>query len=130
MTDAKILIVDDDQYIVRLLFAYMKEAGFTNVSSITDSRKAVDAYLSIEPDLLILDLFMPFLDGFSVMERIKTLSPEPPNILILTFLDEPSTRTRALDAGAVDVLGKPFGRTDAITKIKAALAAGEKKKQP
>ena len=121
-TDAKILIVDDDPYIVRLLCVFLKTEGFTNVSFVNDPRQAIDEYKRLNPDLVILDIFMPHIDGFAVMEQIKQVAPDSHNVLILTCLDEPATRARALACGARDVLGKPFERGEAMEKVRAALA--------
>lgn len=124
---AKILIVDDDPFIIRLLSTYLKTEGFSRIRSVTDPRKAVDEYQSFAPDLVILDIFMPHIDGFALMEKIKSLTPESDNILIFTFFDKQSTREKAFSMGAIDILGKPFERREAVDKIRAALRRCMKK---
>lgn len=117
---AKILIVDDDPSIIRLLAVYLKTAGFSQVRSLTDPRQALDECESFRPDLLILDVFMPRLSGFDVLEKLNARQGDY-KVLILTCLDEPATREKALAAGACGVLGKPFSRSQALARIREAL---------
>ncbi len=74
--NARILIVDDQEANVRLLETMLQEAGgYTNLKSTTNSPEAFSLYADFEPDLILLDLHMPDLDGFAVMERLKSLLP-------------------------------------------------------
>lgn len=120
--DASILIIDDDQYIIRLIEAYLKAEGFTRIHSVTDPRDAIEEYQKHNPDLVLLDIFMPHVDGFAILQEIAAIHPYTHNVLILTFLDDNAILKKALDAGAKDILGKPFTREDALKKVKAALA--------
>ena len=107
--NAKILIVDDEHTNVSLLRQILEVAGYTNIRAVTDSREVVKTYQELEPDVILLDLSMPHLDGFQVMEqlkRIKQYSYLP--VLVLTALKDPRTRLRALGTGAKDFLQKPF----------------------
>lgn len=108
--DALIFIVDDTEANVVLLDRILGAAGFTRRRGITDSREVVEAVRAEHPDLILLDIRMPHLDGFEVMEALAAapdLEPLPP-ILILTAELDQATRRRGLAAGARDFLNKPF----------------------
>ena len=122
LTAARILIVDDNEFNVQLLEAVVAEAGYTSVLSITDSRKAEDLYRAYQPDLVLLDISMPHLDGYQVMDQFKKIehSPYLP-ILVLTALQDEKTRLKALANGAQDFLTKPFNRLETLTRIKNML---------
>ncbi len=120
--DGKILIIDDEPGNVRVFERVLKGAGFKNIFSTTDSLKAEEMYKEIRPDLILLDLKMPHLDGFGVMEMLKQVETETYlPILVLTAQREPSTRIRALESGAKDFLSKPFEMTEAVTRVKNML---------
>ncbi len=124
--EAKILIVDDDIYLVRLLDVFLKTSGFSKVRSETDPRKVMALYKSFKPDLLILDLIMPYLDGFEILQQVRAINPKSHNVLILTSLNDPKTRLRAIKAGAKDFLVKPYNRNEAIARIKRLLTARQR----
>jgi len=121
--DARILVVDDERVNVVLLERILEQDGFTNVRSTTKSEQAVALYDEFEPDLILLDLHMPGLDGFAVMERLEdriardTFLP----ILILTADIRPEVKRRALSAGAKDFVTKPFDRTEVLLRIQNLL---------
>ena len=121
--DARILVVDDERVNVVLLERILEQDGYTNVRSITKSEQAVALYDEFEPDLILLDLHMPGLDGFAVMERLEdriardTFLP----ILILTADIRPEVKRRALSAGAKDFVTKPFDRTEVLLRIQNLL---------
>jgi putative two-component system response regulator len=121
-TDARILVVDDERVNVVLLERILQQAGYTNVKSTTDSTQAA-LYDEFEPDLILLALHMPGLDGFAVMEqldgRIKDDDFLP--ILILTADIRPEIKRRALSAGAKDFVTKPFDRTEVLLRIQNLL---------
>lgn len=107
--NAKILIVDDEHTNISLLRQILEVAGYTNIRALTDSREVVKTYQEFEPDVLLLDLSMPHLDGFQVMEHLKRLEQNSYlPVLVLTALKDPRTRLRALGSGAKDFLQKPF----------------------
>jgi putative two-component system response regulator len=122
-TDARILVVDDERVNVVLLERILQQAGYTNVKSTTDSTQAAALYDEFEPDLILLDLHMPGLDGFAVMEqldgRIQDDNFLP--ILILTADIRPEIKRRALSAGAKDFVTKPFDRTEVLLRIQNLL---------
>jgi CheY-like chemotaxis protein len=100
----KILVVDDEPANVALLEAMLLDGGYTRVKSITDSRLAMDACLSFDPDLVLLDLMMPHVDGFAILESIRDAAPEiflP--VIVLTADANEATKLRALRAGATDL---------------------------
>ncbi len=108
--NANILIVDDKQSNIDILEDILETSGFKNIKSITDSRLAVGLFESFKPDLLLLDLMMPHLNGFEVMDQLRTLIPEKTYfpILVLTADITVGTKLQALSGGAKDFLSKPF----------------------
>ncbi len=119
---ARIMIVDDNEFNVQLLEAVVGEAGYNSVLSITDSRKAEDLYRAYQPDLVLLDISMPHLDGYQVMEQFKKIEDSPYlPVLVLTALQDDTTRLKALDMGAQDFLTKPFNRLETLIRIKNML---------
>jgi putative two-component system response regulator len=121
--DARILIVDDEWVNVVLLERILEQDGYTNVKSTTRSDEAVALYDQFEPDLVLLDLHMPGLDGFAVMERLehRVAGDSFLPILILTADIRPEVKRRALAAGAKDFVTKPFDRTEVLLRIQNLL---------
>jgi PleD family two-component response regulator len=118
----KILIVDDDQTDVDLLQRLLQRHGYTKVMGITDSRLAVETCASFDPDLLLLDLMMPAVDGFAVLEAMRAeLSERFFPIVVLTADITEEARERALAAGATDFLVKPLSQTEALLRIRNLL---------
>jgi putative two-component system response regulator len=120
LATAKILIVDDEEANVRYLQRVLEQVGATQVVTTTDARQALPLFLHEAPDLVILDLTMPHLDGFAV---IAQLAPHMPAdnllpILIITADISPDTKRRALAAGARDFLTKPIDRVEALLRIR------------
>lgn len=116
---AKILIVDDEEANVRLLERTLQRWGYTNLISTTDSREAMPLFEQHRPDLILLDLMMPHIDGFTVMETVNSSLPEGVflPILVLTADANPQVKRRALSAGAKDFLTKPFDQTELLLRI-------------
>jgi putative two-component system response regulator len=116
--EGKILIIDDEEGNIRVLERLLRGANFLNIKSISDSRLAVETYHSYQPDLIILDLKMPNMDGFEVMGELKKINVETYiPILVLTAQREHSTRLKALESGAKDFLTKPFELAEALTRV-------------
>src|SRR5574341_734665 len=123
LTTAKILIVDDQPSNVLLLEGILQEEDYTACRSITDSRQVLPVFLEHQPDLILLDLQMPYLNGFEVMKQLRARVPEwaylP--ILILTADITPEAKRQALAEGAMDFLTKPFDATEVILRIRNLL---------
>ncbi len=116
--DASILIVDDEPANVQLVRALLQQAGYTNLRTTTDSREVAGLYKELEPDLILLDLRMPHLDGFQVMQQLSLIERDnylP--ILVLTAETDREVRLRALESGAKDFLIKPLDRVEVLTRI-------------
>lgn len=116
---AQILIIDDQQANVTLLEAILTRAGFKNLASTTDPRQAIPLFLTFKPDLLLLDLRMPHMDGFEVMEQLKSLIPRDTYlpILVLTADITGEAKHRALALSAKDFLTKPLDATEVLLRI-------------
>ncbi len=122
LLSARILIVDDQRPNVVLLEKILRDAGYANLRSTTDGREAVRLYLEIEPDLLLLDLRMPDVDGFQVMDALGLAHAQAYlPILVLTADPEQDTKLRALARGAKDFLAKPFDPVEVLTRIRNIL---------
>ena len=123
LTSAKILIVDDQELNVQLLRRILEEAGYSNLVSATDSRHALPLFSATQPDLVLLDLAMPHLDGFAVMEQLAPRLAEGVYlpILVLTADISQDAKRRALAAGARDFLAKPFDHVEVLLRIKNLL---------
>lgn len=120
--EARILIIDDNQANVDLLEATLDSAGYVSLLSLTDPREAEGMYIAYRPDLVLLDINMPYLDGFQLMERFKKIEENSYiPVIVLTALQDDETRLRALTQGAQDFLTKPFDRLETLTRIKNTL---------
>src|SRR5437870_3081635 len=122
-TAARVLVVDDQEPNVRLLERLLQHAGYTNVVTTTEPEDVATLYLAQPPDLIVLDLMMPKMDGFAVMQdlakRIPTGTYLP--ILVLTADSSPEARRRALSMGAKDFLTTPFDHDEALLRIRNLL---------
>src|SRR5579864_1842561 len=120
---ARILIIDDQEANVAVLVAMLEQAGYTNLSTVSDSLQAVARCLTIQPDLILLDLHMPHLDGFAVMEQLQGQWPEDNSvpILVLTADITIAARRQALEMGAQDFVSKPFDRVEVLLRIRNLL---------
>jgi len=121
--DGCVLIVDDQESNVVLLERLLKRSGLDNVHGITDPRDAVARVLELRPDLLLLDLHMPHLDGYEVLDALRAAMPADMflPVLVLTADMTSEARERALSAGAKDFLTKPFDRVEAVQRVKNLL---------
>jgi CheY-like chemotaxis protein len=111
---ARILIVDDEQANVGVLSQILSRVVYTNLQTTTDPRLVLRLYQEFQPDLILLDLHMPDLDGFAVLEQLTPLIPQGTYLPVLTLTGDarPETRQRALAMGAKDFLTKPFDLTE------------------
>jgi len=119
LATARILIVDDEPANVRLLERILEHAGYQNLVSTLDPRQVLPLFTEAQPDLILLDVHMPHLDGFAVLRqlepRIAAAGYLP--ILILTSDVAAETKQRALTMGAKDFLTKPFEQTEVLLRI-------------
>jgi len=120
MFDAKILIVDDQASNVALLEQLLTDAGYTKVSSTMDPLTVCPLHRQHQYDLILLDLQMPGMDGFQVMEGLKTnVTDDYLPVLVITA--QPGHKLRALQAGARDFISKPFDLVEARARIRNLL---------
>jgi diguanylate cyclase (GGDEF)-like protein/PAS domain S-box-containing protein len=117
---AHILVVDDEPVNVQLLEFLLKTSGYENVASTTDPRQVASLHLQHRYDLIILDLQMPHMDGFQVMEALKPMERES-WLPVLVVTAEPDKKLAALEAGARDFIGKPFDTVEVLTRIRNLL---------
>ncbi len=116
--DAHILIVDDQTDNIALLKVMLSYSGYTNVQSTADPREVKGLYQDNNFDLILLDIRMPHLDGFQVMEQLSDgIKGDYLPILVLTAQSDMETRIKALDAGAKDFVTKPFDKTEVLNRI-------------
>jgi DNA-binding response OmpR family regulator len=115
----RILIVDDKMENVKLLEDMLVREGFGNVISTTDPRRTLDLVLAFDPDLVLLDLMMPDLDGYAVLEQLsrRTQPDVFRPVMVLSADVTQDARRRALALGAKDFLTKPFDLVEAMLRI-------------
>ncbi len=116
---ARLLVIDDEPNIVELLSASLRYAGF-EVSSARSGREAVERIREVRPDLLVLDVMMPGVDGFSVLRQLRGNGVDIP-VLFLTAKDAGEDRVTGLTLGADDYVTKPFSLAEVIARIHAIL---------
>ncbi len=123
ISKAKILVIDDEASNVRLLERILEMFGCSQIVTTTDSRQALSLYLAGEPDLILLDLHMPYLDGFEVMDQLRVAMAADAYlpILVLTADVTVETKRRALASGAKDLVTKPLDHSEVVLRIKNLL---------
>ena len=118
--DASILIVDDQQANVQVLEQMLVTSGYSRISSTTNPRDVVPLHRQHQYDLILLDLQMPGMDGFEVMEGLKGIEPAA-YLPVLVLTGQPAHKLRALQAGAKDFVSKPFDVLEIQTRIRNML---------
>ena len=116
MAANKVLLVDDDPGIIEVLKLYFEKEGY-QVSTCMQGDKAVAAFNSFVPDIVILDLMLPGIDGFEVCKRVREKLDTP--IIMLTAREEEADKVFGLELGADDYMTKPFSHAELILRIKA-----------
>ena len=114
----RVLIVDDDPSIRRLVVVLLERAGKVGIEA-EDGRAGVRAFFDARPDLVILDIDMPEMDGWQVLERVREISDVP--VLMLTAKGSETDKVRGLAGGADDYVAKPFGPRELIARVDALL---------
>lgn len=118
MTDSRVLVVDDDDDIRNLVRTLLERDGIV-VRDAANGREGLREFHSWRPDLVVLDVSMPELDGWQTLERIRDLSDVP--VMMLTARGAELERVRGLQAGADDYMVKPFGRQELVARVQALL---------
>lgn len=117
-----ILIADDDPHIREVVRFALETAGFITVQA-ADGGETVERFLSEEPDLVVLDILMPEMDGTEVCRHIRTHSATP--IIFLSSRDEEIDRVLGLELGGDDYVTKPFSPRELVARVKAVLRRSE-----
>jgi len=115
----KILVVDDNQQNVELLQAFLTSAGY-NVITALDGDEALEKAEAEDPDLILLDIMMPRVDGFRVCREIKSKERFVP-IIMITAYDEIPNIEKGVEVGTDDFLAKPINRLELLTRVKSLL---------
>ncbi len=118
MANERILIVDDDSNICELLRLYFEKDGF-QADIVTDGLKALEAFENLKPDLVLLDIMLPGMDGWQICREIRKKSQTP--IIMLTAKGETFDKVLGLELGADDYITKPFETKEVIARVKAVL---------
>lgn len=119
-SDARILLVDDQSSNLRLLEQTLRRAAFTEVMSTTEPREVQALHAKHRYDLILLDLQMPEMSGFEVMERLREIRAENP-VAILVLSADSSQMPAVFEAGADSFLGKPFRLPDVVERVASML---------
>ncbi len=118
----KILVVDDEERMVRFIRLNLEHDGFL-VSEAFNGKEAIQQLRDVAPDVILLDVMMPDLDGFEVLQMIRETSKVP--VLMLTAKGEEDDRVRGLELGADDYITKPFSPREMVSRVKAVLRRTE-----
>jgi two-component system alkaline phosphatase synthesis response regulator PhoP len=118
MTNAKILIIDDEQSIIDLVTAYLRQEGF-EVYAAMDGPSGLKAARAFNPDLIVLDVMLPDMDGIELLTRLRRESDV--YVIMLTAKSEETDKIVGLSVGADDYLTKPFSPRELVARVKAAL---------
>ena len=118
-TPARILVVDDEAVLAELLGAALRHQGWQTRTA-SNGWEALDASEDFDPDLVVLDIQMPGLDGMDTLDRLRKRKPRLP-VLFLTARDTTGDRVRGLDAGADDYLVKPFDLSELFARLRSLI---------
>lgn len=118
LRDKLVLVVDDEQRMINFMRMNLELEG-VRVITATDGRDAVDKVREEMPDVVVMDIMMPGMDGFEALRRIRTFSQVP--VLFLTARSEEEDRIKGLELGADDYISKPFSHRELISRIRAVL---------
>lgn len=118
MTNQRVLIVDDDLHIRRLLHSTLSRAGYDPIEA-TTAREALDLSKAQRPDAILLDLGLPDRDGLEIIQLLRQQGPAP--ILVVSARDATDEKVAALDLGADDYVTKPFDSEEILARVRASL---------
>ena len=120
----RIMIIDDQAFNLKVLDKMLRAEGYTNLELIPDSRDTIDLYKKKRPDLIMLDLNMPHLDGYQIMEELKKIDGNnTPPIVVLTAQSSKEHKRKAEALGAKEFITKPLDLRALTVKIEALLKA-------
>lgn len=122
MENKKILVIEDEKSISDIIKFNLKKEGF-DVETAYDGQEGYEKAVSVNPDLILLDIMLPIMDGFAVCKKVRETSNVP--ILMLTAKEEEVDKVLGLELGADDYITKPFGMRELIARIKANLRRSE-----
>ena len=115
---ARIMVVDDDPAILKLLDRLLASEGYDNTDLIQDPRDVITRYKEEQPKLVLLDINMPHMDGFEVLQQLKSLNGNlMPPVIVLSAQNDQENLLRALSGGARDFITKPFDRTEILIRV-------------
>ena len=118
MPEPRILVVDDEPMVREVLARYLADEGFA-VDTASDGSEALDAFQAARPDLVLLDLMLPLIDGYEVFTRMRAVAPTP--VIMLTARGDETDRLVGLDLGADDYVTKPFSPREVVARVRAVL---------
>jgi CheY-like chemotaxis protein len=123
LKSARFLIIDDEPVSASAVEISLAAAGQEEVRIVNDPRDALQAYREYRPDIVLLDISMPIMDGFEVLDQLRAQIPPDDRLPVIVITADPaeSTRRRALTAGANDFLAKPFGSTELRIRVRNLL---------
>jgi DNA-binding response OmpR family regulator len=116
--NAKVLVVDDEPMVRDVLTRYLQQAGF-HVRAVEDGQQALDQFAAQSPDIVLLDLMLPRIDGLEVFRRMRQAAGTP--IIMLTARGEETDRVVGLEVGADDYITKPFSPREVVARTRAVL---------
>lgn len=116
MDNERILVVDDDEKICQILSLYLKSKGY-DVYTCKNGAHAISAFEEFKPDLILLDVMLPGMDGWEILEKLRRISNVP--VIMLTAKGDVPDRIQGLDCGADDYIVKPFDSKELVARIRA-----------
>lgn len=120
----KVLIVDDLSFMRSVIGDMLNASGFTVIGEAVDGLDAVNKFKSLKPDIIILDITMPVMDGLEALEEIKKIDPQS-TIVMCSSMSDQDNIIRAIQLGASDFVVKPFKKSRMISAVNKALAIDE-----
>jgi len=125
---SQVLVVDDDDTVANIVLEYLARAGHVAARA-ADGRQALDSLDRKVPDLIVLDLMLPHIDGLEVCRRVRALHPDLP-VIMLTALGEEDDRIAGLEVGADDYITKPFSPRELVLRVESVLRRVNAKSNP
>jgi DNA-binding response OmpR family regulator len=119
MTNHKILLVDDDRDVLEMLLSIFRRAGYTNLRTAASGAEALRIWQEEQPSLIVLDVMMPDMNGFQVLQKIREKNNVP--VLMLTAKSDEEDKVSGLRLGADDYLTKPFGISELMARVNSLI---------